>query len=153
MVKRLPTMQETRVQSPGQEDLLEKEMATHSSILAWKIPRTEEPARLQSMGSQRVRHNRMTSLTNQRLNNKYRNSQDFPCGPLVKNLQCNARDTDSISGQGSKIPYAVEQLGLCATTTESPSHNWRVHAFFVVKERSCMTKQRSLMLLRPNTVK
>ena len=45
MVKRLPTMQKTRVQSLGQEDLLEKEMATHSSILAWKIPWTEEPGR------------------------------------------------------------------------------------------------------------
>ena len=53
-VKRLPTMQEIRVQSLGQEDLLEKEMATHSSILAWKIPWTEEPGRLQSMGSQKV---------------------------------------------------------------------------------------------------
>ena len=49
-VKHLPTMQETWVQSVGQEDLLEKEMATHSSILAWKIPWTEEPGRLQSMG-------------------------------------------------------------------------------------------------------
>ena len=55
-VKCLPTMQETRVQSLGQEDLLEKEMATHSSILAWKIPWTEEPGRLQSMGLQRVGH-------------------------------------------------------------------------------------------------
>ena len=53
-VKGLPTMQETQVQSLGQEDLLEKEMATHSSILAWKIPWTEEPGRRQSMGSQRV---------------------------------------------------------------------------------------------------
>ena len=55
-VKRLPTMWETWVQSLGQEDLLEKEMATHSSILAWKIPWTEKPGRLQSMGSQRVGH-------------------------------------------------------------------------------------------------
>ena len=53
-VKRLPTMWETWVQSLGQEDLLEKEMATHSSILAWKIPWMEEPGRLQSMGLQRV---------------------------------------------------------------------------------------------------
>ena len=51
-IKRLPTMREMRVQSLGQEDLLEKEMATHSSILAWKIPWTEKPGRLQSMGSQ-----------------------------------------------------------------------------------------------------
>ena len=56
-VKHLPTMWETWVQSLGQEDLLEKEMATHSSILAWKIPGAEEPDRLQSMGSQRVGHN------------------------------------------------------------------------------------------------
>ena len=53
MVKHLPMMRETRVQSLGREDLLEKDMATHSSILAWKILWTE---RLQSMGSQRVRH-------------------------------------------------------------------------------------------------
>ena len=52
-VKHLPTMQETQVQSLGQEDPLEKEMATHSSTLAWKIPWTEEPGRPQSMGLQR----------------------------------------------------------------------------------------------------
>ena len=55
-VKRLPTMRETQVPSLGQEDPLEKEMVTHCSTLAWKIPWTEEPGRLQSMGSQRVRH-------------------------------------------------------------------------------------------------
>ena len=55
-VKCLPTMWETWVQSLGQEDLLEKEMATHSSILVWKIPWMEEPGRLQSMGLQRVGH-------------------------------------------------------------------------------------------------
>ena len=56
MVKCLPAMQETRVQSLGQEDPLEKEKATHFSILVWSIPWTEEPDGLQSMGSQRVRH-------------------------------------------------------------------------------------------------
>ena len=56
MVKRPLTMRETWVQSLGQEDLLEKEMATHSSTLAWKIPWTEKPGRLQSMGSQKVGH-------------------------------------------------------------------------------------------------
>ena len=63
-IKRLPAMQGTWVQSLGQEDPLEKEMATHSSALAWKIPQMEKPGRLQmeesgrllSMGSQRVRH-------------------------------------------------------------------------------------------------
>ena len=56
MVKRLLAMQEIQVQSLGQEDPLEKEMATHSNTLTWKIPWTEESGRLQSMGSQRVRH-------------------------------------------------------------------------------------------------
>ena len=55
-VKRLPAVRETRVQSLGWEDALEKEMATHSSTLAWKIPWTEEPDRLQSMALQRVGH-------------------------------------------------------------------------------------------------
>ena len=56
MVKHLPAMQEAWVQSLGWEDPLEKEMATHSSVLAWKIPWAEEPGRLQSMGFQRVGH-------------------------------------------------------------------------------------------------
>ena len=55
-VKNLPAMQETQVQSLGREDPLEKEMATHSSILAWKIPWTEKPGEPWSMGWQRVRH-------------------------------------------------------------------------------------------------
>ena len=57
MVKNLPAMQETPVQALAQEDLLEKGMATHSSILAWRIPWTEEPGGLQSMGLQRIGHN------------------------------------------------------------------------------------------------
>ena len=56
IVKKLPAMQETRVQSLGQEDPLEKGMATHSSILAWRIPWTEAPGGLQSMGWQRIGH-------------------------------------------------------------------------------------------------
>ena len=62
MVKRLSTMRETRVRSLGWEETLEKERAVHSSTLAWKIPWTEEPGRLQSMGSQRVRYDWGTSL-------------------------------------------------------------------------------------------
>ena len=60
MVNNPPAAQETQVQSLGREDPLEKEMATHSSILAGKIPWTEELGRLQSMGSQRVRHDLVT---------------------------------------------------------------------------------------------
>ena len=64
MVKNPPALQEPQVQSLGREDPLEKEMATHSSVLAWEIPRTEEPGRLQSMRSQRVRHNLLTKHNN-----------------------------------------------------------------------------------------
>ena len=63
MVKRLPAMWKTQVQSLGQEDPLEKETATHSSTLAWKIPWMEERGRLQYMGSQRVGHDSVTSLS------------------------------------------------------------------------------------------
>ena len=62
-LKHLPPMQETRVQSLGQEDPLEKEMVTHSSILAWRIPWMEKHGRLQTTGSQRVGHNWATSLS------------------------------------------------------------------------------------------
>ena len=60
MVKNLPAVQETQVRSLGQEDPLEKGMAVHSSVLAWRIPRREEPGGLQSMGSQRVGRDRAT---------------------------------------------------------------------------------------------
>ena len=59
-VKNLPSLWETWVQAPGWEDPLEKDTATHSNILAWRIPRTEEPGGLQSVGSQRVGHDRVT---------------------------------------------------------------------------------------------
>ena len=62
--KNLPAMQETWVRSLGWKDPLEKGMATHFSILVWRIPWTEEPGRLQSMGSQQVRHNRMIDTHN-----------------------------------------------------------------------------------------
>ena len=62
MVKNLPAAQEIWVQLLGREDLLKKEMATHSSILAWRIPQTEEPDGLQSMGSQRVEHDGVTNI-------------------------------------------------------------------------------------------
>ena len=62
-VKRLSTMRDTWVRSLGWEDPLEKEMATHSSTIAWKIPQMEEPGRLQAMGSQRVGHDTATSMS------------------------------------------------------------------------------------------
>ena len=62
MVKNWPAVQETKVRSLGQEDLLEKEMAIHSSILAWRTPWIEEPGGLQSMGLQRIRWDRVTNI-------------------------------------------------------------------------------------------
>ena len=64
-VNNLPAVQETQVQFLGWEDPLEKEMATHSGILAWEIPQTEEPGGLQPMGSQRVRYNLATKQRQQ----------------------------------------------------------------------------------------
>ena len=61
-LKRLPEIQETWVRSLGQEDPLEKEIATHSSTLAWRIPWMKEPGRVQSMGSQRIRHDCVTKF-------------------------------------------------------------------------------------------
>ena len=63
IVKNLPAMQETSVLSLGWEDSLEKGVATHASILAWRIPRTEEPGGVQSIGSQRVRHAEQLTLS------------------------------------------------------------------------------------------
>ena len=78
-VKRLPAMRETWVQSLGQEDPLEKEMATHSNTLVWKIPWMEEPGRLQSMGLQRVGHDWVTKLSSFHIYTAYtlENTQKF----------------------------------------------------------------------------
>ena len=104
MVKRLLAMQETWVQSLDQEVPLEKEMATHSSTLAWKILWTEEPGRLQSMGSQ--------SQTRQQLH------FHFPWWPSDQESACQCRRHSAIPGLGTKIPHAVGLLSPYTTTTE-----------------------------------
>ena len=107
-VKHLPTMWETRVQSLGWEDLLEKETATHSNILAWKIPWEEEPGRPQSMGLQRVGHDWATSLS---LSNQFYQEVSskssfplstfgFPGISVGKESICKAGDLGSIPGSG-----------------------------------------------------
>ena len=83
MVKHLPAMRETQVRFLGWEDPLEKEMATHSSVLAWKIPWTEEPGRLQSMGLQRVRHDWATS-------HKGATAQKFSEGSISRSVKWSA---------------------------------------------------------------
>ena len=92
-LKRLPAMWETWVQSLGWEDPLEKEMATHSSILAWRIPWSEQPGGQQSTGLQRVRLSWATSLS-------LSNTHDYHGGSMVKNLSANAGDVGSIPGLG-----------------------------------------------------
>ena len=92
-VKCLPTMWETRVRSLGWEDPLEKEMATHSSTLAWKILQAEELGRLQSMGSQRVRHDCASALPFSFLLLLLSCVQDSlqPCGVQQARLPCSSQ--------------------------------------------------------------
>ena len=107
-LKRLPPMRATGVLSLGWEDPLGKEIATHSSILAWRIPWLEEPSRLQTTGSQTVRHDWATSLSLSLAltlffwakNEKKKSHMDLPCGPVVKNLLANAGDMGFLSGPG-----------------------------------------------------
>ena len=99
MAKCLPAMQKTQVQSMGQEDPLEKEMATHSSSLAWKILWTEEPGRLQSMGSQTVGHDWATSLI-PCFGLWFTSYLGLPYSSNSKESACNAGDLDSIPGSG-----------------------------------------------------
>ena len=90
MVKHLPVKQETWVQSLGQEDPLEKEMATHSSTAAWKIPWMEETGRLQSMGSQRIGHDWATSLVHWFDTCKYARNISYSCiqKPRWESVMC-----------------------------------------------------------------
>ena len=104
MVNCLSTMWETQVRSLGWEDPLEKEMAIHSRTITWKTPLSEEPGRLQSMGSQRVGHNWATSLY--RLDSKTELSHAWPQNvfwPKKKKNQCNSLNT-SLSIQSLKFP-------------------------------------------------
>ena len=96
-VNNLPAVQEIRVWSLGQEDPLEKEMATHSSVLAWKIPWIEKPGGLQSMGSQRVRHD---WAPNTYLLNPWKESHDQPRQHIKKQRQYFANKGPSGQGYG-----------------------------------------------------
>ena len=127
MVKNLPVMQGTWVWSLGQEDALEMEMATHSSISTWRIPWTEKPAGLQSMGSQRVRHDWMTntwaSLVAQRLK----------CLPTMQETRVpSLGQEDSLEKEmvthssifAWRIPWTEKPGGLQSTRSQRVRHNW-----------------------------
>ena len=109
MVKRLSAMQETRVWSLGWEDPLEKEMAAHSSILAWKIPWTAEPGRLPSMGSQRVGHDWASSVSLFTFHFQY---------SLEKEMGTH------FSILAWKIPWMEEPGGLQPTGSPRVGHDW-----------------------------
>ena len=115
-LKHLPAMWETWVRSLGWEDPLEKEMATHSSILAWRIPWMEEPGGLQSARSQRVVHNWATSLTQ----SLERRQHIKPVGGAVGVLGRWRQRTLMwrVRNSSSKIGYSLEEMPQCAETSQ-----------------------------------
>ena len=131
MVKRLSAMRETWVWSLGWEDPLEKEMAAHSSILAWKIPWTEEPGRLQSMGSQRVGHDWAMSLSLSLLSKR---TCVIPrwglAGRGVGDLKCQVWEDESSSQQHGLPDYrATRDTGtnLASALSSCCSHQTCTH--------------------------
>ena len=118
MVKYLPTMRETWVQFLGWEDLLEKEMATHSSILAWKIPWREEPGKLQSMQSQsQTRLSNFTSILHQR------DQEGFLSGTSGKEsaCQCMRHKRSRLDPWVGKIPWRRKCKPLQYSCWENPT--------------------------------
>ena len=137
MVKCLSAMQETQVRSVGWEDPLEKEMAAHSSILAWKIPWMEEPGRLLSVGSQRVGHDWVTSF---HFTSPIPGFLGFPCGSAGKESACNVGDLGSIPelgrGPGEGKGYLLHYSGLenskdciVAFFHRISCNSWLIHVF------------------------
>ena len=121
-------MQETRVTSLGWEDSLEEEIATQSSILAWRILWTEEPGGLQSVGSLRIRHDRTTNF-HFSFNSSFilgtLKCMGFPCGPAGKESACNERHLGSIPGSG-RFPGEGKGYPLQYSGLENPM-DCRVH--------------------------
>ena len=113
LVKNLPAMQETQVQSLGGENPLEKEMATHSSIPAWKIPWTQESGGLQSMGSQRVRHDWVTKPPARQINGRKSNKSSV--------TYIHGRDP----GKLSHSPKRQKPLPCIPPSAEDESGCWR----------------------------
>ena len=135
MVKRLPPMRETRVQSLGWEDPLETEMATHSSVLAWRIPWTEEPGRLQSTGLQRVGHDWATSLS---LSFTF-----FPASWSAFTIQWTPEYVNSSLVESVRKAQQTQREQLCSTdgripdfffmvTLSAPYTYWRYHEDHII---------------------
>ena len=129
-IKRLPAKQETRVRSLGWEDPLEKEMVTHSSILAWRIPWAEEPGRLQSTGSQKVRHDWETSHTH----TIYRHSVQLMCS--VMSDSATVAHQAPLSMGFSRREFRMEHVTISSSRGSSWPRN-QTHIFFA----SCIGRQ------------
>ena len=139
MVKRLSTMWETQVQSLGQEDPPEKEIAIHSRTIAWKIPWTEEPGRLQSMGSQRVGHNWATSLSLSALYNR----SYFVLKSSLKQMKQDAAEPNSWRDCPDSPPSGRSSLREASSGIYSDTHcfslwlgwqlelEWKVTTYFL----------------------
>ena len=139
LVKNLPAVQETQVQSLGWEDPLEKGMATHSSILAWRIPWTEKPSGPQSMGSQRVGHGDpwVGKFPWRSIRLPTPVFLGFPDGSDGKESTCNAGDLDSIPGLG-RSPGGRHGNQLQFSCLENPRDRgaWQVTVHKVAKSRT-----------------
>ena len=113
MLKKLPTTQETQVQSLGREDPLEEGLATHSSILAWRIPWTEGPGGLQSVGLKRVRHDWTTFTHFQTLDTSSNIFKNLYSSPLLLTVYKNGNEGPEILKNCSKILYGhIKKLGI-----------------------------------------
>ena len=139
MVKRLPTLWETRLQSLGREDLLEKAMAPHSSTLAWKIPWMEEPGRLQSMGLQRVEHEWETSL-----------SFTFTAAAASLQLCPTLCDPTDGSPPGSSVPGILQARTLeWVAIAFSNAWDWKVKVKLLSRVRLFVTPWTAAYQARP----
>ena len=130
----LPAMQKTWVQSLGQEDLLEKGMATHSSILAWRIPWTEETGRLQSMRSQRVRHGWAHST---------QSPTGWPFNPSLTSVFAQSPIVLPVISQACQVPTSANFHSLFSLPGSSPvsSHTWILMQSFLIPFRSLVKCQ------------
>ena len=132
MVKCLPTMPimwETQAQSLGREDLLEKEMATHSSIPAWKTPWMVEPRRLESMGSQKVGHDWATSLSREALEHQIIDAFELRCWRRLLRVPWTTRRSSQSILKEISPEYSLEGLMLKLKLKYFSHLVWRTHSF------------------------
>ena len=141
-VKKLPAIQETLVQSLGQEDPLEKEMATHTSILAWKIPYTEEPGGLQSPGLHRAGHDLAEHSTScVKESNGDRDRQQRSIWILLTSHSVCTASASQPKDHASHVCVSASREKLRASSPESDVFHSVIHSFWKVRGHSMVIKQ------------